>query len=157
LTVQHMPHAHRHSWQPRAASTRLTPARPTRRLVILVTGIRKGGIGYAICKWLALLGHFVIVAQRDHEAGREAAPDIRKHTGNIGFVHAAQRSTGQVARPEAGSPSGEGTHPPGARRRLPVLPFTAPGFASARPAGPRSRRSPAPRPASPRSARRRRA
>lgn len=70
---------------PRAEQARR--ANQGRRLVILVTGIRKGGLGYAICKLLALQGHIVIVAERDHEAGREAARDIRKHTGNIWFVH----------------------------------------------------------------------
>lgn len=71
---------------PRAELARLR-ANQARRLVILVNGIKKGGISYAISKLLALLGHIVIVAEREQEAGREAVRDIRKVTRNIWFVH----------------------------------------------------------------------
>jgi len=65
---------------------RINQVRPARHLVILVTGLRPGGIGDAICRQLTALGHTVIAAERDLERGREAARAIRDNGGDIWFA-----------------------------------------------------------------------
>src|SRR5437016_5947864 len=64
-----------------AMSLKLTTA--DHRLVVLVTGLRRGGIGAAICRRLTQDGHSVIVVERE-EAGKDAALEI---SGDIMFVH----------------------------------------------------------------------
>jgi NAD(P)-dependent dehydrogenase (short-subunit alcohol dehydrogenase family) len=79
-----------------------TPTNPAnngtgRRLVILVTGCRRGGIGWAVCKRLAEDGHRVIVAERD-KAGRVAAREIRASSGDIRFYRLDVANEKQVAK-----------------------------------------------------------
>jgi len=74
---------------PRAELARLrtNQVRPDRRLLVLVTGMRKGGIGHATGMLLALNGHIVIGAEREREAGLKAMRDIRDHGGAAFFAH----------------------------------------------------------------------